>query len=92
MTLDIHLLSLTGVRPDVLQQTSLLGQSVHGVVSLTSGSDVAGQGEGGVVTWDGSALSIDVSDVDLDGSVVLGLDDSVGSRTLSWHVQFDLDG
>lgn len=22
--------------------------------------------------------------------MVLGLDDSVGSRTLSWHVQFDL--
>lgn len=91
MTLHIQRThGLTRVRPDVLQQTVLLGQSVDRVVSLTSGSDVAGQGVGGVRTSNGSALSIDVGDVDLDGSVVLSLDDSVRSRTLSWHVQFDL--
>lgn len=87
MTLDIH---LTGVRPHVLQQTVLLGQSVQRVITLTSGSDVAGQGVGGVGASDSSALLVNVGDVDLDGGVVLGLDDSVGSRTLSWNVQFNL--
>lgn len=91
MTLHIQRThGLTRVRPDVLQQTVLLGQSVDGVVTLTSGSDVTRQGVAGVGTSNGSALVVNVGNVDLDRSVVLGLDDSVGSRTLSWHVQFDL--
>lgn len=36
------------------------------------------------------AILIDLSDVDLDRGVVLGLDDSVGSRALSWNVKLDL--
>lgn len=82
--------NLTGVRPDVLQQTVLLSQSVQGVVSLTSTSDVTAQSVGGGGTSNGSALLIDVGDVDLDRSVVLGLDNSVGGRALSWDVQFNL--
>lgn len=81
---------LTGVRPDVLQQTVLLSQSVQRVISFTSGSDVTAQGVGGVGTGNGSSLLVDVGNVDLNRGVVLGLDDSVRSRALSWHVQFDL--
>lgn len=77
---------LTGVVPDVLQQTVLLGQSVQGVVSLTSTSNVAAQGVGGVGTGNGSALGVNVRDVDLDRCVVLGLDDSVSGRALSGNV------
>lgn len=81
---------LTGVRPDVLQQTIVLSQTVQGVVALTSGSDVTGQSVSDVLTWDGTAFLIDLGNVDLDRGVVLGLDNSVGSRTLSWNVKFDL--
>lgn len=82
---------LTGVRPDVLQQTVVLSQTVQGVVTLTSGSDVAGQSVSDVFTWDGTALFVNLSNVDLNRGVVLGLDNSVGGRTLSWNVKFDLD-
>ena len=67
-----------------------MGQTVQRVVGFTSGSDVAGQSVGDELTWDGTALLVNLGDVDLDGSVVLGLDNSVGGRTLSWNVQFDL--
>ena len=77
---------LAGVGPDVLEQTVLLGKSVEGVVGLASGSDVAAQGVGDVLAWDGSALLVDLGDVDLDRGVVVGLDDSVGGRALSWNV------
>lgn len=77
---------LTGVVPDVLQQTVLLCQSVQGVVSLTSTSDVAAQGVGGVRTGNGSTLRINVRDVDLNRGMVLGLDDSVSGRALSGNV------
>lgn len=82
--------TLTGVRPDVLEQTVSLGESVQRVVSLTTGSDVTAKSVGGEVVWNGTALLVDVDDVKLDGSVVLSLDDSVGGRALSWNVQFDL--
>lgn len=84
---NIHI--LTGVRPDVLQQTVLLSQSVQRVVSLTSGSDVTRQSVGGNLGGS-SSLSVNVGNVDLDRGVVLGLDDSVRSRALSWDVQFHL--
>lgn len=35
-------LFLTGVRPDVLQQTVVLSQTVQGVIGFTSGSDGTG--------------------------------------------------
>lgn len=82
--------SLTGVRPDVLQQTILLSQSVQRVVSFTSGSDITGQSVGGVGTLNSSTVFVNVSNVDLNRSMVLSLDDSVGGRTLSWDVQFHL--
>lgn len=82
--------TLTGVRPDVLEQTVSLGQSVQRVVSLTTGSNVTGKSVGGEGVWNSTALLVNVDNVELDGSVVLSLDDSVGGRALSWNVQFDL--
>ena len=83
-------LFLTGVRPDVFQQTVVLSQTVQRVIGFPSRSNVTRQSVGNVFAWDGTTFFIDLSDVDLDGGVVLGLDDSVGSRTLSWNVKFDL--
>lgn len=80
---------LTGVRPDVLQQTVLLSQSVQRVVSLTSGSDVTAQGVGSNLRGS-STLFVKVGDVDLDRGVVFSLNHSVRSRALSWDVQFHL--
>ena len=85
------LILLTRVRPDVLQQTVVLSKSVQGVISLTSGSNVTGKSVSDVLTWDSVAILIDLGDVDLDRGVVLSLDDSVGSRALSWNVKLDLD-
>ena len=84
--LIIIFLILTGVRPDVLQQTVVLSQSVQRVVRFTSSSDVTGQSVSDVFTWDSSTFFINLSDVDLNGSVILGLDNAVSSRTLSWNV------
>lgn len=84
-----YVVFLTGVRPDVLQQAVVLGQSVQRVVSLTSASDVTAQSVGGVGTSNGSSFLIDVGNVDLDRSMVLGLDDSVSGRALSGNVEFN---
>lgn len=81
---------LSGVRPDVLEDTVLLGQSVERVISLGSRSDVTGQSVGDVVTGNGSASLVDLGDVDLDGGVVISLDDSVSGRALSGNVKLDL--
>lgn len=81
---------LTGVRPNVLQQTIVLSQTVQRIIRFTSGSNVTGQSVGNVLTWDSTSFFINLSDVDLNRCVVISLDDSVGSRTFSWNVKFDL--
>ena len=77
---------LTGVRPNVLQQTIVLSQTVQRVIGFTSGSNVTGQSVSDVFTWNGAAFFINLGNVDLNRSVVIGFDDSVGSRTLSWNI------
>ena len=84
-------LFLTGVSPDVLQQTIVLSQTVQRVIGFTSGSDVTGQSVGNVFTWNGTAFFVNSGNVDLNRGVVISLDDSVGSRTFSWNVKFDLN-
>lgn len=68
-----------------------MSESVKRVVRLTTASNVAAESIGEVVAWDGTSLLVDLSNVDLDRTVVLSLDDSVGGRALSWHVKFDLN-
>lgn len=81
---------LTGVGPDVGDQTVGLGQSVQSIVGFGLSSQFTGQGVGLDGTWDQLTRFIDFGDSDLDRGVVLGLDDSAGGRTLSWNVQFNL--
>lgn len=73
-------LSLTG--PDALEEAVTLGQAVEGVVALAHGTDETAEGVDVVLAGDGTAVLVDLGDGDLDGSVVLGLDDAVGRRAL----------
>lgn len=71
--------------------TTLLGsQSVDGVISLTLSSDLTNESDGGG-GLEGDSVSINVGDGDLDGGVVLGVDESAGGRALSGDVKVDED-
>lgn len=65
----------------------LLGKTVERVVTLTELTDEAGEREDGRLTGDHATVGIDVSDGDLDGSVVLGLDDAASGSALSGDVK-----
>lgn len=82
--LDFSNLSLGG--PDALDETVTLGQAVEGVVGLTHGTDEAAEGVDVVLAGDGTAGLVNLGDGDLDGGVVLGLDDAVGGRALAGDV------
>jgi hypothetical protein len=79
------LLVLASSGPDVLQETVTLSKTVKGVVSLTHGANESAEsvvdGLSGV-----TSVLVDLSDGDLDGSVVLSLDDAVGRRALAGDV------
>ena len=72
--------------PDALDEAVALGQSVHGIVGLAHGTDEAAEGVDVVLAGDGTAGLINLGDGDLDGAVVLGLDDAVGGRALAGDV------
>jgi hypothetical protein len=76
-------LSLLASAPDVLQQTITLCQTVEGIVALAHGADETRESVD-LVLAGVSAVLIDLSNGDLDGSVVLGLDDAVGCAALAW--------
>lgn len=78
-------LSLTASGPDVLQQTIALRQSVQGVVALAHSSYEAAKSVHLALSGE-SAVLVNLADRDLDGSVVLGLDDAVCGAALSWDV------
>ena len=61
-------------------------EAVEGVVALAHGADEAAEGVDLVVTLDGTAVLVDLCDGDLDGTVVLGLDDAVGGAALAGDV------
>ena len=71
--------------PDVLEETILLCESVYAVVRLAHGADETAKGVGRVLAGV-SAVLVDLCDGDLDRSVVLGLDDTVGCAALAWDV------
>lgn len=75
--------------PDALEEAVSLGQSVHGVVALAHRSDETAEREDVVLALDGTAVLIDLRDRDLDGAVVLGLDDAVGGAALAGDVAGD---
>lgn len=76
---------LTGCGPDVLQETVLLSKPVQRVVALAHGPNETAQSVGDVLAGVAAGL-VNLSDRDLDGRVVLGLDDTVGSAALTWDV------
>lgn len=71
----------------VILTAFLLGKSVQRVVTLAKLSDKAGQRKDSGLSWDHASVGVDVSDSNLDGSMVLGLDDSAGGSTFAWDVK-----
>lgn len=80
---DKEHLSLLLSAPDALQETITLCQSVEGVVALAHGADETAESVD-LVLAGVSAVLVDLSNGDLDGGVVLGLDDAVGGAALAW--------
>jgi hypothetical protein len=78
-------LSLAASAPDILQQTISLCQSVQGIIGLSHRANETAKSIDLALTSESTVL-IDLSNGDLDGCVILGLDDSVGSAALSWDV------
>ena len=70
--------------------TSLLSsQPVERVVALTRLANVAREGESRRRALDETTVLVDVTDGDLDGSVVLGLDDAASGGALAGDVEVD---
>ena len=63
------------------------GQSLIG---LGLGTDVSGEGVGGGLAGEEAGDGIDVADVDLDGSVVLGGEETVGPAALAGDVEVNV--
>ena len=61
-------------------------EPVEGVVALANSTDEAAEGVDDVLALDGTAVVVNLGDRDLDGSVVLGLDDAVGGTALAGDV------
>ena len=65
-------------RPDGLEEAVALCEAVHAVIRLAHSADEARESVDLVLAGVATVL-VDLSDADLDGSVVLGLDDASGS-------------
>lgn len=66
------------------RRTTLLGSdSVNRVVRVTLSPDLSTDGNGGSLALDGLTLRVNIGDLELDGSVVLGGDESVWGVRLS---------
>jgi len=82
--LNMHL-SLAASAPYVLQQTISLRQSVQGIIALAHRSYETAECVNLALAGE-SAVLVNLSYGDLDGGMVLGLDDAVGGAALSWDV------
>ena len=78
-------LTLAGSSPDVLEVSVTLSEAVQGVITLTTGTDETAQSVGVVLAGVATVL-VNLADGDLDGGVVVGLDDAVGGAALAGHV------
>ena len=67
------------------QQSVLCRQSIYRVITLAPGSHESTHSVRGLLSRDDVSILINMSDVDLDGSVVLGGDETVGRSTI--HTQ-----
>lgn len=78
-------LSLEASAPDILQHAISLCQPVQGIVALAHGSYKSGQGVDLALACE-SAVFINLANGDLDGCVILGLDNAVGCAALAGDV------
>lgn len=78
-------LPLTAGSPHVPDVSIALGKAVEGVVALAAGTDEAAQSVG-LVLAGVAAVLVNLADGDLDGGVVVGLDDAVGGAALAGDV------
>lgn len=76
---------LSASAPDTLEETVLLGKAVQGVVALAHSPHEAAEGVG-LVLASVTTVLVNLADGNLDGGVVLGLDDAVGGRALAGDV------
>ena len=69
------------------QESILLGQTNDAIVRFSHTADLTADGVhlGGFQHTAG--LGVHIDDVDLDGGMILGVDDSVAGRALPWAVQ-----
>ena len=89
LNLSFDLLTFTSVCSFLEgNQAHLAEEPVKASVGLSSLSHVAGQGNGLLLSGELASL-IDVSNLDLDGGVIVSGDECVGGGTLSWNVQVD---
>lgn len=65
--------------PDALEETILLCEPVEAVVALAHGADEAAKGVD-LVLAGVAAVLVDLANAELDGGVVLGLNDATGGR------------
>lgn len=70
-----------------VRTAELLGKTVDRVVALALVADEASNGEVGGLAGNHLAVLVDVGNGDLDRGVVLGLNDTAGSRALAGHVK-----
>lgn len=82
----VFVIRLSYGAPDVLEETVPLREPVEGVVALADGSDEAAEGVDDVLAGDGAAVLVNLGDGDLDGGVILGLDDAVGGAALAGDI------
>lgn len=80
---------LSGSGPDVLEQTVTLSEAVQRVVALTHGADETTESVVDALASVATGL-VDLADRDLDGRVILGLDDAVGGAALARHVAIEI--
>ncbi|GMG07637.1 unnamed protein product [Aspergillus oryzae var. brunneus] len=78
-------LPLAGGGPDVADVSITLGEAVQGVIALTAGTDETAKSVA-LVLAGVAAVLVNLADGDLDGGVVVGLDDAVGGAALAGHV------
>ena len=68
------------------QQLLLAEESVEGSIAVTLSSHETGDSEGSGFSSEDTLL-INLGDVNLNSSMILSVEDSVGGRALSGHVQ-----
>lgn len=68
--------------PDALDEAITLAETVHGVIRLAHGAHETAESVDVVLASNGAAVLINLGDGDLDGSVVLGLDQTCIQKSL----------